>query len=133
MIQLGILTRNARLDAIASQISNTPILKILEGSPVSNCATTDTQDVLVSMTLPSTWLASAASGAISKSGAWTGTASADGIAGHWRIFEATGTTCFMQGTVGVTGDGTDIELDNTSIASGQTITISTFTITDGNS
>jgi hypothetical protein len=38
----------------------------------------------------------------------------------------------MQGTVTATGGGGDLTLDNTSIASAQSISINTFTITAGN-
>jgi hypothetical protein len=38
----------------------------------------------------------------------------------------------MQGTVGGTSSGEDMELDNPVIAAGQKVTITTFTLTDGN-
>ena len=38
----------------------------------------------------------------------------------------------LQGTVTATGGGGDMTLDNTSIASAQTVTVSSFTLTDGN-
>jgi len=38
----------------------------------------------------------------------------------------------MQGTVTATGGGGDLELDNTSIAATQKVTITTFTLTAGN-
>jgi len=39
----------------------------------------------------------------------------------------------MQGIVSITGNGGDIELSSITISSGQTITMTTFVITDGNS
>jgi hypothetical protein len=85
----------------------------------------------VSITLPSDWLGNASSGTKSKSGTWSATASASGTAGHFEIMDSTGTTCHWQGTVGTSG--ADMILDNTSINSGQTVTITTFTWTEGNS
>jgi hypothetical protein len=38
----------------------------------------------------------------------------------------------MQGTLSATGGGGEMQLDNPVIASGQTVTVSTFTITGGN-
>ena len=38
----------------------------------------------------------------------------------------------MQGTVTLTGGGGDMTLDNTSIASGQAVNVTSFTLTDGN-
>jgi hypothetical protein len=75
-------------------------------------------------------MAAAASGAKAKSGTWSATASATGTAAHFRLYDSGGSTCKIQGTVGA-GSG-DLSLDNTSITSGQTVTISTFTLTDGN-
>jgi hypothetical protein len=48
------------------------------------------------------------------------------------LWESTISTCHIQGTVTVTGGGGDLTLDNTSIASAQTVVINTFTLTAGN-
>jgi hypothetical protein len=40
--------------------------------------------------------------------------------------------CHVQGTVTITSGGGDMELDNTSIATGQTVTVSTYSWTAGN-
>jgi hypothetical protein len=132
-LQYSTLVRNARLDAIETQISTSAVLKIFTGSPPANCGTADSGTVLATMSLPSDYLAAAASGAKAKSGTWQDT-SADntGTAGYFRIYATDGTTCGMQGTCTATGGGGDMTLDNTSIASGQSITVTGFTITDGN-
>ncbi len=132
-LQLSVLTRNGRLDAIETIIGTSPVLKIFTGTPPANTAASSTGDLLVSMTLPSDWLLAASSGAISKNGTWSGVAGADGEAGYFRILDnADPQVCGIQGTVTETSGGGDIELNNTDIASGQTITISAFQITDGN-
>jgi hypothetical protein len=83
------------------------------------------------MTLPSDWMANASGGSKAKSGTWQDTsADATGTAGHFRIYDSGGTTCHIQGTCGI-GTG-DLQLDNTSIATGQQVTITAFTLTDGN-
>ena len=51
----------------------------------------------------------------------------------WRIYESTATTCHLQGTLTATGGGGDMEVDNTAFNSGQTFTVTSFTITAGNS
>lgn len=129
-VQLSVSVRNARLDTIESTISTAAKLQIRTGSAPANCAAANTGTLLVEMTLPSDWLAAASSGSKAKSGTWSGTGVADGTAAHFRIFDNAGTTCHMQGTVGA-GSG-DLSLNNTSIATGQTVTVDTFTITDGN-
>jgi hypothetical protein len=59
-------------------------------------------------------------------------ADANGTAGHFRIYDSGGTTCHIQGSITATGGGGDMELNNTSIAATQTVTITSFTLTDGN-
>jgi hypothetical protein len=84
------------------------------------------------MSLPSDWMAAASAGTKAKAGTWTGTTDAAGTAAHFRIKETTDTTCHMQGSITATSGGGDMELDNVTIASGQSITVNTFTLTDGN-
>lgn len=132
-IQLSTLVRNARLDAIETQIGATAILRIRTGAQPADCAAADSGTVLAELTLPSDWLAAAASGAKAKAGTWQDTsANAAGTAAHFRIYDSGGTVCGMQGSVTATAGGGDIELDNTSIAVGQQVTITGFTLTDAN-
>lgn len=130
-LQLGTTVRNARLDAIEVTISTAAILKLRTGAAPANCGTADSGTVLCSMTLPSDWLAAAASGAKAKSGTWSGTASGGGgTIAHFRIYDSGGSVCHIQGTVGL-GSG-DLSLDNNVVADGQTVTVTAFTLTDGN-
>jgi hypothetical protein len=131
-LQLAVSTRNARLDAIETDLGTSPILEIRSGSPPADCATADSGTLLSSMTLPSDWLAAAASGSKAKSGTWSDAAAdAAGTAGHFRI-KTSGAVCKQQGTVTATGGGGDMTLDNTSIAVGQVVTITSYTLTDAN-
>lgn len=132
-VQLSTAVRNARLDAIESTISTSAILKIRTGAQPATCATADSGTVLATLTLPSDWMAAAASGSKAKSGTWQDTsADATGTAAHFRIYDSGGTTCHIQGTVTATGGGGDLTVDNTSFASGQSFTINSFTLTDAN-
>lgn len=132
-VQLSIAVRNARVDSIESTIGASAILRIRTGSPPANCATADSGTVLAEMTLPVSWMAAASSGTAALSGTWQDTsANNTGTAGHFRIYDSTGATCGIQGTVTATGGGGDLTLDNTSITSGQQVTITAFSITDGN-
>lgn len=130
-IQFSTSVRNARLDQIETTISTAPVLRIYTGSPpgVGNAAT-GTQ--LVTITLPSDWLAGASGGSKAKSGTWSNTAGGTGTAGYFRIWDSGVAAGHIEGTVTATGGGGDMTLDNTSIASGQTVTINTFSLTDGN-
>jgi hypothetical protein len=132
-IQLSVAVRNARLDSFESTISTSAVLRIRTGGQPATCATADSGTVLAEATLPSDWMAAASSGTKALSGTWQDTsANATGTAGHFRIYDAAGTTCHMQGSITGTGGGGDMELNNTSIASTQTVTITAFTLTDGN-
>src|SRR5258706_3662241 len=114
-IKLAVATRNSRLDAIETEIGTAPVLKIRTGAQPADCATADAGTVLATMTLPSDWLAAAASGSKSKSGTWQDTsADSAGTAAHFRIYDSGGSTCHIQGSVGQ-GSG-DMSLDNTNIA-----------------
>lgn len=126
--------RNARLDAVETAIGTSAVLKIRTGTPPANCATADSGTVLATLSLPSDWMAAASAGAKAKSGTWQDT-SADntGTAAHWRLYASDGTTVHAQGTVTATSGGGDMEVDNTSFASGQSFTVSSFTLTAGNS
>lgn len=132
-LQLSVSVRNARLDAIESTISTSAVMKIRSGSAPADCATADSGTVLATLSLPSDWLAAASSGSKAKSGTWQdASADATGTAAHFRIYDSGGTTCHIQGTVTATGGGGDLTLDNTSIASGQSVTITSFSLTDAN-
>lgn len=132
-LQLSVAVRNARLDAIESTIGAAAIMRIRSGAAPANCAAADSGSLLAELTLPSNWLADAASGQKAKSGTWEDTsANGTGTAQHFRIYDPTGTTCHMQGTVTATGGGGDLEVDNTSFATGQNFEVTGFTLTDGN-
>jgi hypothetical protein len=132
-IQLSITVRNARLDAIETAIGTAAMLRIRTGTAPGACATADSGSVLVTMNLPSDWMAAASAGAKAKSGTWQdASADAAGTAGHFRIYDTAGTTCHLQGIVTATGGGGDLTLDNVVIAAAQVVTITGFTLTDGN-
>ena len=136
-LQLNITTRNARLDTIESTNGTSCALEIRAGSVPADCATADAGAILATINLPSDWMAAASSGSKAKAGTWQD-ASADntGTAAHFRIYNSQATkdetTCFMQGTVTLTGGGGDMTVDNTSFATAQVFTVTTFTLTDGN-
>ncbi len=133
-LQYSETVRNAQLDAFETAIGTAAVLKIYDltaGAP-ANCAASITGTVLVSITLPSDWMAGASSGSKAKTGTWQGTASGTGTADFWRLFASDGTTCHAQGTATVTGGGGDLTLDNASIASSQVVTVSSFSIAAGN-
>lgn len=135
-IQLSTTARNDRLAGIATAVGASGTLKIYSGSMPANCAASTTGTDLADFTLSSSPFGTPASGAVTlsgltlsstgNSGAGTGTS-----AGYFRIFDGS-SNCHLQGTVTATGGGGDMTVDNVSIASGQTVQITGFTLTDGN-
>lgn len=133
-VQLSVAVRNARLDAVETNIGTSAVLRIRSGAPPATCATADSGTLLAEMSLPSDWMAAAASGSKALSGTWQDlSANAAGTAGHFRVYDSGGTVCGIQGTITATGGGGDMTLDNTSIAITQQVTITSFTLTDANS
>jgi len=132
-VKISVTVRNARLDAIETAIGVSAVLKIRDGAPPTNIADADSGTVLATITLPSNWMADAASGAKALTGTWQDAdADAAGTAGHFRVYASNGTTQHIQGTVTATGGGGDMTLDNAVIALHQVVNVTTFTLTDGN-
>jgi hypothetical protein len=133
-LKFSVSVRAAEADAIETAVGTSPKLVILTGSAPANCAAAETGTRLAVMTLPSDWLTNPADGTKAISGTWEDT-SADntGTAGYFRIYDSSGSTCHIQGSVTATGGGGDMTLDNTSIAAAQDVKIITFTLTEGNS
>lgn len=129
--QLDVTLRNAGLDAYETTIGTSPHLKIRTGAAPANVATADSGSVLVDIALPSDWLTNAASGVKSKNGTWSASASGAGVAGHYRIYNSSG-TAMVQGDVTITGGGGSMTLDNTNISSGQVVTVTSYSWTAGN-
>ena len=131
-VQLSVAARNARLDAIETTVGASAKLQIRSGAQPATAATAASGTLLCEIALPSDYMAAASAGSKAKSGTWSGTGAAAGTAGHFRVVDTAGTTCHIQGSITATGGGGDMTLDNTSIASGQTVTVNTFTLSDAN-
>jgi hypothetical protein len=132
-IQLSTAVRNARLDAIETTVGTSAIIRIRTGAAPANCGTADSGTILAELTLPSDWMANASGGTKALAGSWQDlSANNTGTAAHFRLYDSAGTTCHLQGTVTATGGGGDMEVSSTSFTAGQSFTINTFTLTDGN-
>jgi hypothetical protein len=131
-VQFSTAVRNARLDAVETTLGTAAKLQIFTGTAPASCADASTGTQLVEITLPSDWMAAASGGSKAKSGTWSATAGATGTAGYFRVLLNDESVCHMQGTVTVTGGGGDMTIDNDAVVSGQTVTVSGFTLTDAN-
>lgn len=132
-VKLSVAVRNARLDAIETAVGTSAVLKIRTGAAPTNITDADSGTVVASCTLPSDWLGAAANGTKAKAGTWEDTtADAAGTAAHFRLYASDGTTQHAQGSVTVTGSGGDMTVDNNVFSSGQSFTVTSFVMTDGN-
>ena len=129
--QFSTAVRNALLDAIETAIGTSATLEIRSGAAPANCGAADSGTVLATIVLPADWMAAASGGSKTLLGTWQDTsADATGTAGYFRIKDGT-SVCHIQGSITATGGGGDMTLDNTSLAAGQTLTITSFTLNAG--
>ena len=131
-IQLSTGVRNAMVDSIESVVGTAGYVKIFSGAAPADCQAGTSGTLLVNIDLPSDWIGAASGGTASKSGTWDGTAVAAGTAGHYRLYNNGTTVCHEQGSITTSGGTGDLTLDNTSISSGQTVTVTSWTRSVGN-
>lgn len=129
-IQYSVTVNNNRLDSIENTIGTSAKLRIYTGTVPANCAAAATGTMLVEIQLPTDWMANASGASKVKSGTWSGTAVASGVGGYFRITDNAGTVTGIQGTAGMSG--TDLILDNSNIATSQSVVVNTFTLNTGN-
>lgn len=124
--RLNDAARNRQADSVGDDFNN-GTLKIYTGTqPAAGAAATGT--LLVTITLPADAMAAAASGVASKSGTWSASAVATGDAGWFRIESLAGSRWY-DGAITVTAGGGEIELTSISVTSGQTVAITSFSVT----
>jgi hypothetical protein len=124
--RLNDAARNRQADSIGDDFNNAT-LKIYTGTqPAAGGVATGT--LLVTITLPADAMGASSSGVASKAGTWSAVAGNTGTAGWFRIESSAGSRWY-DGEVTATGGGGEIELTSTSIVSGQTVTITSFTVT----
>jgi hypothetical protein len=134
MIQLSVPARNARLDAIEAAVGPSGRLRIYTGAQPADCAAAATGTLLVDTTLPSDWMAAASGGVKALLGSWSSAAVGTGTVGHYRIWDSAVANCHVQGSVTATGGGGDMTVDAVSgaIATGQTVNVTSYSLTDAN-
>lgn len=129
--------RDARMDAISTRIdggTGAGLLRIYDGTRPATGGTAT--NLLAELTFSDPSVAAAAVNGVLTFDSITAESSAPfagtNQATWFRIVQSDGTTFVADGDVGVTGSGADLILDSTSITQGQTVSVSSFTITEGN-
>ena len=134
MLQFSTTLRNNRINQVETTLGTGPRLRLYTGPAPVDCAAADVGILLCDMALPSDWLSTAAGGTKTKLGTWSGfgtvAAGVGTAAGHFRF--KSGTTTHIQGNVTQTGGGGAMTIDNIRIVDGQPVTVTEFSITDGN-
>jgi hypothetical protein len=126
---------NTALATIASQFPAGSLLDIYTGTQPASSDTAPTGTLLASVPLPASPWAAAASKAVAKQNTWSVTAVGTGTAGYGRLRTAAdaGTTNTTDKRIDfditASGGGGAVTLDNTSIATGQTVTVNTLSVT----
>jgi hypothetical protein len=124
--QYGATLRNNQVNQIQTSIGSAgALLKIFTGAEPASCAAADPAGPVATIALPATFLTSVA-GTTTIVGSWSQTAAATGTAASFRMYDAA-TVCHVQGNT-----TTDLVLNNQSITAGQTVTVTSFSVSAGN-
>lgn len=123
-------TRDAQQQGLITYAGSGAKICIYEGTQPANANTAiSTQTLLVECDLASNF-GTDSNGTLTLGTVNSGTAVATGTAEFFRIFKSDGTTVVMDGSVATSG--ADMNLSSTSIATGQTVSISSGTIIRAN-
>ena len=124
-------TRDAQQIGLITYASTGSIIRLYDGTQPTNANTAiSTQTLLVSLTIAGAF-GTDSNGTITLGSVTSGTAVASSTATFFRIVKSDGTTVVMDGSVGTSG--ADLNLNTTTIASGQTVSITAGTIIRANS
>lgn len=130
--RLSDAAQNAAVDAVVDLVdagSGAGKLRIYTGAQPADVDDAASGTLLVDIALADPAFGSAAAGAAAlASTPRSAAASATGTAGWFRILDSDN-VARIDGNITATSGGGDIELDNTSIASGQTVNVNSLTYT----
>ena len=116
-LQFSIDLRNAMLQALKDTLGTGSKILVFGGPPPANCAAPNPGTPLGRITVSSEF-GTPSGGSMSGLSGTSFPGLDDGIAGHFRIFEASETTCHIQGSISTPGGGGDLIVDSTSISDG---------------
>lgn len=129
--------KNAKLGStgLAAYIGTSAQLKLYSGTQPTNPDTAlSGNTLLATLTCNATAFGTAASGILTAGAISNGTGAAGAGTGttatFFRLFKSDGTTAVIDGSVGLSG--CDLNFDNPNIAQNQVVSVSSFTITEGN-
>ena len=123
-------TRNAQQEGLITYAGSNAIIRIYAGTQPANANTAiSTQTLLAALTVTGSF-GTDSNGTLTISSVASTTSVASGTASFFRIFKSDGTTVVMDGSVGTSS--ADLVLNTTSIATNDTVAITSGTIVRGN-
>lgn len=126
-IQYSVTHRSDVMTDLVTLLGATGFVLIYTGSAPANCGTAASGTLLASLAMSST-AGTVTSGVLTLNAITSATAGASGTAGYFRLCTSSaGTTVVAQGTVNTSGG--DLNFPSVAFSSGQTIGITSFTIT----
>ncbi len=127
-IQYSTTHRTNNVTDISTQAGATAYLLIYTGAAPANCGTAASGTLLASLPM-SNPIGSVSAGLLTMSAITSAAAAATGTAGYWRIATTSGgTTVIAQGSVAVSGGDLNFS-GGVSFTTGETISVSSFTVT----
>lgn len=127
----AVTLKNAKLDQITTAISTSGLLRIYDGTQPTNPDTALSGNTLLVTLACSATFAGSASGGVLTLNSITGANAVATSTCTFFSFLTSGATRKIDGTIGLSG--TDLTIDNTSIVSGQAVSVSgSITITSAN-
>ena len=123
-------TRDAQQTGLITYAGSNSIIRLYDGTQPTNANTAiSTQTLIVSLVVSGSF-GTDSNGSITLGTVTNGTAVASSTATFFRIVKSDGTTVVMDGSVGTSG--ADMNLNSTTISSGQLVAITAGTIIRGN-
>lgn len=126
--------KNAQQDAITTKCGASALLNIYSGTQATNPDTAiGAQVLLATLTCNATFAPAASGGVLTLNSIANGTGTAGAGAGTvatWFRLTTSGSTAHIDGSVAISG--ADLNLNNTNIAVGQTVSVSSATFTNNN-
>lgn len=126
--------KNAQQAAITTQVGANAAIDLYSGTqPASPDTAITSQVLLATLACSATFAPAPASGVLSANAISNGTGTAGAGAGTtatWFRLRTSGGVAHIDGTVGISG--CDLNINNPNIATGQTVSITSFTDTNAN-
>ena len=126
--------KNAMQNAITTTLGASALIDIMSGTQATNPDTAlGAQVILATLTCNATFAPGASGGVLTLNAITNGTGTAGaggGTVATWFRMKTSGGTAHIDGTVGISG--CDLNINNTNIATGQTVSVTSATFTNGN-